>query len=187
VLAKVLPGSNLQPGEEAQGVASAVKRAFGTDSSALTVRGTDDLLVYRARCCNPIRGEEIVGYVTRGKGVAVHSKTCSNVQNLMYEPERKLVVEWSSKEPRVAGAQPAYPVKLVVSSDDRPGMITQISAVISGEDANIRHIEAKTGGPLAIIDIIFETRDVNHLNRIITGIRRVQGVHNVERVTKLTN
>ena len=187
VLAKVLPGSNLQPGEEAQGVASAVKRAFGTDSSAITVRGTDDLLVYRARCCNPIRGEEIVGYVTRGKGVAVHSKTCSNVQNLMYEPERKLAVEWSSKEPRVAGALPAYPVKLVVSSDDRPGMITQISAVISGEDANIRHIEAKTGGPLAIVDIVFETRDVNHLNRIITGIRRIQGVHNVERVTKLTN
>jgi GTP pyrophosphokinase len=186
VLAKVSPGSNLQPGEEHQGVASAVKRAFGSDSSALTVRGTDDLLVYRARCCNPIRGEEIVGYVTRGKGVAVHSKACSNVQNLMYEPERKLAVEWSHKEPRVAGAQ-CYPVKLVVSSDDRTGMITQISAVISGEDANIRQIEAKTGGPRAIIDIIFETRDVNHLNRIITGIRRIQGVHDVERVQKLTS
>jgi len=186
VLAKVSPGSNLQPGEEHQGVASAVKRAFGSDSSALTVLGTDDLLVYRARCCNPIRGEEIVGYVTRGKGVAVHSKTCSNVQNLMYEPERRLAVEWSHKEPRIAGAQ-AYPVKLVVSSDDRPGMITQISAVISGEDANIRNIEAKTGGPVAIIDIIFETRDVNHLNRIITGIRRINGVHDVERVQKLTN
>jgi GTP pyrophosphokinase len=187
VLAKVLPGSNLQPGEEHQGVASAVKRAFGSDSSALTVRGTDDLLVYRARCCNPIRGEEIVGYVTRGKGVAVHSTACSNVQNLMYEPERKLAVEWSRKEPRIAGAQPAYPVKLVVSSDDRPGMITQISAIISGEDANIRQIEAKTGGPRAIIDIIFETRDVNHLNRIITGIRRIQGVHDVERVQKMTS
>ncbi len=186
VLAKLSPGSNLQPGEEHQGVASAVKRAFGSDSSALTVLGTDDLLVYRARCCNPIRGEEIVGYVTRGKGVAVHSKVCSNVQNLMYEPERRLAVEWSHKEPRIAGSQ-AYPVKLVVSSDDRPGMITQISAVISGEDANIRHIEAKTGGPLATIDIIFETRDVNHLNRIITGIRRIQGVHDVERVQKLTN
>jgi GTP pyrophosphokinase len=185
VLAKLLPGSNLQPGEEQQGVASALKRTFGADSSALTVRGTDDLLVYRARCCNPIRGEEIVGYVTRGKGVAVHSKSCSNVQNLMYEPERKLAVEWSVKEPRIAGAQPAYPVKLVVSSDDRPGIITQVSAVISGEDANIRHIEAKTGNAQATIDIVLETRDVNHLNRIITGIRRVAGVHNVERVQKM--
>ena len=151
------------------------------------MRGTDDLLVYRARCCNPIRGEEIVGYVTRGKGVAVHSTNCSNVQNLMYEPERRLAVEWSHKEPRIAGAQPAYPVKLVVSSDDRPGMITQVSAVISGEDANIRHIEAKTGGDFATIDIIFETRDVNHLNRIITGIRRIQGVRDVERVQKMNN
>ena len=185
VLAKLLPGSNLQPGEEQQGVASALKRTFGADSSALTVRGTDDLLVYRARCCNPIRGEEIVGYVTRGKGVAVHSKSCSNVQNLMYEPERKLAVEWSVKEPRIAGAQPAYPVKLVVSSDDRPGIITQVSAVISGEDANISHIEAKTGNSQATIDIVLETRDVNHLNRIITGIRRVAGVHNVERVQKM--
>jgi GTP diphosphokinase / guanosine-3',5'-bis(diphosphate) 3'-diphosphatase len=187
VLAKLLPNSNLQPGEEHQGLASAVKRVFGSDSSAITVRGTDDLLVYRARCCNPIRGEEIVGYVTRGKGVAVHSKTCSNVQNLMYEPERKLAVEWSHKEPRIAGAQPAYPVQLVVSSDDRPGIITQVSAVISGEDANIRHIEAKTGSALATIDIVFETRDVSHLNRIITGIRRIQGVRDVERVQRLTS
>jgi len=187
VLAKVLPNSNLQPGEEHQGMASAVKRAFGLErSSALTVSGTDDLLVYRARCCNPIRGEEIVGYVTRGKGVAVHSKTCSNVQNLMYEPERKLAVEWAAKEPRIAGAPSIYPVKLVVSSDDRPGIVTQVSAVISGEDANIRHIEAKTGDFRATIDVTFETRDVNHLNRIITGIRRVSGVHDVERVQKLT-
>jgi guanosine-3',5'-bis(diphosphate) 3'-pyrophosphohydrolase len=187
VLAKVLPNSNLQPGEEHQGMASAVKRAFGLDSSsALTVSGTDDLLVYRARCCNPIRGEEIVGYVTRGKGVAVHSKTCSNVQNLMYEPERKLAVEWAAKEPRIAGAPSIYPVKLVVSSDDRPGIVTQVSAVISGEDANIRHIEAKTGDFRATIDVTFETRDVNHLNRIITGIRRVSGVHDVERVQRLS-
>ncbi len=188
VLAKVLPNSNLQPGEEHQGIASAVKRAFGMESSsALTVRGTDDLLVYRARCCNPIRGEEIVGYVTRGKGVAVHSKTCSNVQNLMYEPERKLAVEWAAKEPRIAGAPSIYPVKLVVSCDDRPGIVTQVSAVISGEDANIRHIEAKTGDSKATIDVTFETRDVNHLNRIITGIRRVAGVYDVERVQKLSS
>ena len=83
---------------------------------------------------------------------------------------------WSGR-PR-SPASPArsriYPVKLVVSSDDRPGIVTQVSAVISGEDANIRHIEAKTGDSKATIDVTFETRDVNHLNRIITGIRRVQ-------------
>jgi GTP diphosphokinase / guanosine-3',5'-bis(diphosphate) 3'-diphosphatase len=184
VLAKALPAANLQPGNEQP---SAVKRAFGGDSSALTVRGTDDLLVYRARCCNPIRGEEIVGYVTRGKGVAVHSKSCPNVQNLMYEPERKIAVEWAAKEPRLAGQPSIFPVKLVVSSDDRPGIIAQVSAILSGENANIRHIEAKTGDSKATIDILFETHDVNHLNRIITGIRRVNGVNEVERVQKLTS
>ena len=70
------------------------------------MRGHDDLLVYRARCCNPIRGEDIVGYVTRGKGVAVHSRHCPNVENLMYEPERRIDVEWSAKEPRIAGSAP---------------------------------------------------------------------------------
>ena len=62
------------------------------------MKGHDDLLVYRAGCCNPIRGEEIIGYVTRGKGVAVHSKSCPNVENLMYEPERRIAVEWGKRD-----------------------------------------------------------------------------------------
>ena len=74
-----------------------------------------------------------------------------------------------------------------MGSEDRPGIITAVSAVISGEDANIRNIEAKTGDAQATIDIVLDIRDVNHLNRIITGIRRVNGVHNVERVQKMTN
>ena len=76
---------------------SVVRRVFGGDVSPLQVTGHDDLMVYRARCCNPIRGEEIIGYVTRGKGVAVHSKSCPNVETLMYEPERRIAVEWGSE------------------------------------------------------------------------------------------
>src|SRR5271166_3263331 len=77
------------------GFTSVVRRVFGGDSSAIKVMGHDDLMVYRAGCCNPIRGEEIVGYVTRGKGVAVHSKSCTNIDNLMFEPERQIAVEWA--------------------------------------------------------------------------------------------
>ncbi len=74
----------------------AAKRVyFGKGTESLQVEGQNDLLIYRARCCNPIRGEEIVGYVTRGKGVAVHARTCSNVQNLLYESDRRIHVEWS--------------------------------------------------------------------------------------------
>ena len=68
---------------------------FGKGSESLQVEGQNDLLIYRARCCNPIRGEQIVGYVTRGKGVAVHARTCSNVQNLLYESDRRIAVDWS--------------------------------------------------------------------------------------------
>src|ERR1700680_4597879 len=78
-------GLTSQPGS----IASVVRRVFG-DHNAITVRGQGDMLVYRAQCCNPIRGESIVGYITRGKGVAVHSINCPNVTNLLYEPERRI-------------------------------------------------------------------------------------------------
>jgi GTP pyrophosphokinase len=94
-----------------------VRRVFGGDqnNNAIRVTGQGDLLVYRARCCNPIRGEAIVGYVTRGKGVAVHGLNCPNVVNLMYEPERKIDVEWARDD----GTPSAYPVKLTVFCDRR--------------------------------------------------------------------
>src|SRR5204863_9816805 len=71
-----------------------VKRILGFGEAPLVVKGHDDLLVYRAKCCNPIPGDEIVGYITRGRGVAVHTRTCPNVQNLMYQAERRIAVEW---------------------------------------------------------------------------------------------
>ena len=74
-----------------------VRRVFG-DHNAIRVKGQGDMLVYRARCCNPIRGESIVGYITRGKGVAVHAVNCPNVTNLMYEPERR--IEWNGRAMR---------------------------------------------------------------------------------------
>src|SRR5438477_3241017 len=111
VLGKLTPAGEptAAPAEEDTGIGSVVRRVFGGDhSSAIRVKGQGDLLVYRARCCNPIRGEAVVGYVTRGKGVAVHSVNCPNVLNLMYEPERRIDVEWGKEE----GAPSAFPIKL---------------------------------------------------------------------------
>ena len=103
-LNRLVPGatSTQQPETESTpGMSDAVKRVFfGKGSDSLTVEGQNDLLVYRARCCNPIRGEEIVGYVTRGKGVAVHARSCPNVQNLLYESDRRIAVEWARYEGR---------------------------------------------------------------------------------------
>src|SRR5262249_60739845 len=94
VTARLGPPDRLHAKPPQGPVAAAVKRVFGGGDEKIKVRGFDDLMVYRARCCNPIRGEKIVGYITRGKGVSVHSATCPNVVNLMYDPERRIDVEW---------------------------------------------------------------------------------------------
>ena len=161
-----------------------MRRVFGGDNSAIKVKGHDDLLVYRARCCNPIRGEEIVGYVTRGKGVAVHSKSCTNVANLMFEPERRIAVEWG-RDAASPTWQAGYPVKLAVYCDNRPGMLKQIATVISDANTNIRNIEAKTAEDHATVEIVADIADLKHLERIVTGVRKIPGVRDVQRLQKL--
>jgi GTP diphosphokinase / guanosine-3',5'-bis(diphosphate) 3'-diphosphatase len=186
ILGRLSPGGTQQEAaveEEGKGFASVVRRVFGGDANAITVKGHGDLLVYRARCCNPIRGEAIVGYVTRGKGVAVHSKNCPNVTNLMYEPERRIDVQWTRDGEE--GAPAAYPVKLTLFCDDKWGMLKQITAVISDAKTNIRNIEARTGNGQANIDIVLDIADLKHLETIIGGVRKIPGVHDVQRLQKI--
>ena len=190
------------PASELSKMSDAVKRVyFGKGSDSLQVEGQGDLLVYRARCCNPIRGEEIVGYVTRGKGVAVHARSCPNVQNLLYESDRRISVEWAplpepghsngsgSPTPSGAGApKPVrYPVRLIVTCDDRSGMLKELTAIISDDDTNIRSVDSRTNedGTTATVDFVVETLDLRHLNKLTVDMRRVPGVREVQRVSKI--
>jgi GTP pyrophosphokinase len=151
-----------------------------TEDLVIKVKGIDDLMVYRAKCCNPIRGEAIVGYVTRGKGIAVHSTNCSNVQNLMYEVERKIDVEWAR-----AISEP-FQVKVVIHTDDRPGLLNQLTSVLFNEQSNIRSLEArgddKRGGDGAVIDTTIEIKDKKQLERVLSAVRRISGIRDVERI-----
>ena len=169
-------GLTSQPG----GLTSVVRRVFG-DHNAITVRGQGDMLVYRARCCNPIRGENIVGYITRGKGVAVHSVNCPNVTNLLYEPERKIDVEWARDD----STPTAYPVKLTVFCDDRFGMLKNITGVIGDAKSNIRNIAAHTANSQASVEVVLDISDLKHLEQIIVGLRKIPGVHEVQRLQKI--
>ncbi len=162
------------------GIASVVRRVFG-DHNAITVKGQGDMLVYRARCCNPIRGESIVGYITRGKGVAVHSVNCPNVTNLLYEPERRIEVEWARDE----STPTAYPVKLTVFCDDRFGMLKNITGVIGDAQSNIRNITAHTSNSQASVEVVLDISDLKHLEQIIAGLRKIPGVHEVQRLQKI--
>jgi GTP pyrophosphokinase len=203
VLNKLEPGSTIaaEPaaehgviGNTIDHMSDAVKRVFfGKGSDSLQVEGQDDLLVYRARCCNPIRGEDIIGYVTRGKGVAVHARSCPNVQNLLYESDRRIQVEWApiphsdghAGSPATPKPQ-TYPVKLTILCDDRAGLLKEFTAIISDDGTNIRSSASNAnadGG--ATIDFVIETVDVRHLTRLVDKLRRVQGVRDVQRVQKI--
>ena len=141
------------------------------------VRGHDDLMVYRSKCCNPILGDDIIGYVTRGRGIAVHSKNCPNVENLLYEADRRIAVEWA------ASTQAEFPVRLRIITEDRPGMIAGISNIISDTGANIRSFES--GGDdntRARIEVALDVRDRKQLEHIIAAIKRIPGVFDIERV-----
>jgi GTP pyrophosphokinase len=197
ILGKLAPGYNnpadsdaatepKTPGTVESAMSDAVRKLHLTGSDSLQVEGQNDLLVYRARCCNPIRGEEIVGYVTRGKGVAVHARSCPNVQNLLYESDRRIAVEWSRVGDDSAGRPQRYPVKITVFCDDRTGMLKELTAVISDDNTNIRGVEIhKDENGEAVVEFVVEAEDLRHLNRMVLGIRRVSGVRAVQRTQKL--
>jgi len=183
VLQKVAPNQVPQPQPEAPKptpAAPGASIAAGDHDLVIKVRGIDDLMVYRAKCCNPIKGEAIVGYVTRGKGVAVHSTNCPNVQNLMYEVERKIDVEWARS------TADCFTVRMQVRTDDRPGMLNQLTSVLFNESSNIRTLEARRdeshGGDAAIVDMTIEVRDKKQLERLLSALRRISGVRDAKRV-----
>jgi GTP diphosphokinase / guanosine-3',5'-bis(diphosphate) 3'-diphosphatase len=153
-----------------------VKRMLGFGEAPLIVKGHDDLLVYRAKCCNPIPGDDIIGYITRGRGVAVHTRSCPNVQNLMYQTERRIAVEWGG------GTTATFPVELLIRAKDRAGLLAEITAVISGAGSNIRNLESRPDKQNARIDANLEIVDRRQLETILVNIRKVSGVFGVERV-----
>lgn len=178
IFVKFMPAEQLREKPAETGLASIVRRVWKPGEDKIKVRGIDDLLVNRARCCNPIRGEKIVGYISRGKGVSVHSATCANVVNLQYDPERRIEVEWDKGE----DAAPAYTVKLKVQVEDKKGMLAAISTKVSGMNSNIKNMEATTEDQRGQIDMTVEISDMKHLEKVLKSIRSVSGVIDVERV-----
>jgi GTP pyrophosphokinase len=179
------PVAETKPGTVESAMSDAVRKLHLTGSDSLQVEGQNDLLVYRARCCNPIRGEEIIGYVTRGKGVAVHARSCPNVQNLLYESDRRIAVEWARVGDQSAGRPQRYPVKITIFCDDRAGMLKELTAVISDDNTNIRGVDIRNEDGEAVVEFVVEAEDLRHLNKMVLGLRRVGGVRTVQRTQKL--
>jgi GTP pyrophosphokinase len=179
VLTRLVPQEQLKEAPES-GIASVVRRVLGPAEEKIKVRGFDDLMVFRARCCNPIRGEKIVGYITRGKGVSVHAATCPNVVNLLYDPERRIDVEWD----KGTDGSP-YTVRLSIQVEDRRGILADVSSKIAGINTNIRNVEARSDDDqMGRIDMTVEINDLKHLQKVIKSLRSIDGVVDVERASR---
>ena len=184
VVARLVPDGTGDPAPSESRLTSAVKKMFGIGTDAkLKVTGFDELLIYRAKCCNPIRGEEIIGYITRGKGVAVHSRNCPNVQNLIYDSARKIEVEWAGVSP----ASEAYAVPLTIVTENRTGMLAEIAAAVADVGSNIVNAEARTADGRGLVDLVVEIPDKKHLEKVIASIQRIGGVFDVTRSARTVN
>ncbi len=181
ILAKLVPETQLQEKPPEGRVAQAVRRVLRPGEDRIKVNGVDDLLVYRARCCNPIRGEKIVGYISRGKGVAVHAATCPNVMNLLYDPERRIAVEWEKGDEQAA----RYTVRLTMQVEDRKGILADVSAKVADINTNITSVEATTDNDhRGQITMTVEISDLKHLEKVVKSLKSVEGVIGVERAVR---
>jgi guanosine-3',5'-bis(diphosphate) 3'-pyrophosphohydrolase len=158
-----------------------LRRAFerlveGRSTGPVLVKGENDVLFVLAQCCRPVPGDEIVGYVTRGRGISVHGTDCPNVRNLLYNPEREIEVAWASER------NDLYSVSLVLQTEDRQGMLARLTDAIARLDTNIRQIEADTDRPgRGNIVVVVDVRDRAHLERVRQALRDLPGVLDVNR------
>jgi GTP pyrophosphokinase len=157
-------------------IAHAVRKALGISGKKVRVRGLDDALIALARCCNPIRGEPIIGYITRGRGVTVHSERCPNLEKLLYDPERRIEVAWEEAD------ESRFEVRITVLSEDRPGMLAKITSAIADAKSNIKNVEARTfEDRRGEITLILDIQDMTHLKTILEKVKGIEGVYHVER------
>lgn len=183
VIAKLIPPDQFAQLDEAKEtkLGRVIKKVFRIGTEQIRVNGIDDVMVYRARCCSPIRGEKIIGYITRGKGIAVHSNTCPNAKNLMVNRERVVDVDWMKED-----THSSYAVTISVLTENRQGLLADLTAAISNIKTDIRDARAAVSPDgKGTIDITAEVYDVKHLERVMKAVKSVEGVLEVERSSSL--
>jgi GTP pyrophosphokinase len=178
IIGKILPPEKLEQKEEQEEgrlkrLIQKVTRSGSRD--ALLIKGVDNVVIRYAGCCNPLPGDKVIGFITRGRGVTIHTSDCKNVMD--NDPERKVEVEWDSKKEYI------YPVRIRIYSEDKKGMLAEISNSISSNEANITNARVETTDERKAIGTFeVEIRDLDHLKRVIKRIEKIKGVHRVERI-----
>ncbi len=148
----------------------------------LKVSGLDGALVKLARCCNPLPGDEIVGFITRGKGVSVHTTNCPNMPSLMHERERLIEVSWGD------GKEAQYPVRIELVGMDRPGLLQDVVHVLSELKANISNLQARANRDKeAIVTFTLVVKDLTHLDRVLQRLQKIRDLYVVKRIASVSS
>src|SRR5574341_273962 len=153
------------------------ERPAGAGAGGMKISGMDNMLIHLSKCCNPVPGDKVVGFITRGRGVSIHTADCPNVVDLAFDRDRFVDVSWGDF--KLAD----HAVKISVRTMDKPGLLASVSSIISSAEANITHAEASIDEDRnATLNFTIDIKDVEHLNRIIKSIEAVNGVLDVKRV-----
>ena len=153
------------------------KKPAKSHSSSMKISGVDNMLIHLSKCCNPVPGDKVMGFITRGRGVSIHTADCPNVSELAFDKDRLVDVSWDEVQPM------AHAVKISIITQDRPGMLGNVSSSISASEANITHAEASLNEDRrAIFSFTVDIKNVEHLNRVIKNIEALDGVVSVKRV-----
>ena len=148
-------------------------------SKGLRIQGVDSLMVRYAQCCQPVPGDTVVGYVTRGRGVSIHRGDCPNLLHLVHEPERRLEIDWQESEGE------RFLIRLSIEGLDRRGLYADLAAAMSATGTDIRALELKTTDGKVAGAALVEVENLAHLDKIIKAARRVKGVSEVARRERL--
>jgi len=149
------------------------------NSKGVRIQGADGLMVRYAQCCQPVPGDPVTGYVTRGRGVSIHRADCANLLTLVHEPERRLEIDWTAMQGE------RFTVRLTLEGYDRRGLYADVAGAVTATGTDIRHMELHTTDGRMTGAVVVEVEDLAHLQKIMRAARRVKGVHEVARRERL--
>jgi len=178
VVSRLLPQGTEEPQRTVQEPAASTKAGGPkSDEKGVKVRGARDLLMQLSRCCNPVPGDRILGYITRGRGLTIHAVGCPNLDALDYDRDRLVEVDWDTSVPST------HDVKISVLAVDRPGVLANVSSSIAGCNANISRAEITTREDRkAVLNFVIEVTDTDHLSKVLQAVERVEGVISAKRL-----